>query len=135
MGEDSKARACGRDDGRGTIIQAWREEIKGEGAFRVEKWATWQGFVLGMHGVRTGKNGFKERREGWCGEGRGRCFGCGEEGLYVGQCLKASPRKCFFSCGEIGHLSLQCRRGPMCFGCRELGHTAVSCPKLRHLND
>ena len=34
-----------------------------------------------------------------------------------------------------GHLKLQCRRGPMCFGCRELGHTAVSCPKLRHLND
>ena len=72
---------------------------------------------------------------GWCGEGIGRCFGCGEAGLYVGQCLKASPRKCFFSCGEMGHLSLQCRRGPMCFGCRELGHTAVSCPKLRHLND
>ena len=44
------------------------------------------------------KNGFKG--EGWVGvgRGRGRCFGCGEEGHYVGQCLKASPRKCF-SCG------------------------------------
>ena len=39
----------------------WREEIKGEGAFRVEKWATWQGFVLGMHGVRTGKMGSREK--------------------------------------------------------------------------
>ena len=41
------------------------------------------------------KNGFKG--EGWVGVGRGkeRCFGCGEKGHYVGQCLKASPRKCF----------------------------------------
>ena len=79
------------------------------------------------------KNGFKG--EGWVvvGRGRGRSFRC-EEGHYVGQCLKASPRKCF-SCGEMGHLALQCRRGPMCFGCRELGHMVESCPKLRHLND
>ena len=84
-----------------------------------------------MHGVRTGFKG-----EGWVGVGRGkgRCFGCGEEGHYVGQCLKASPRKCF-SCGVMGHLSLHRSRGPMCFGCRELGHMAVACPKLRHLND
>ena len=32
------------------------------------------------------------------GRGRGKCFGCGEEGHYVAQCLKKSPRKCFFSC-------------------------------------
>ena len=24
-------------------------------------WATWQGFVLGMHGVRTGKIGSREK--------------------------------------------------------------------------
>ena len=83
---------------------------------------------------KNGKNGFKGKEWVGVGRGRGKCFGCGEEGHYVGQCLKASPRKCF-SCGEIGHLSLQCRRGPMCFNCRELGHTAVSCPKLRQLND
>ena len=36
-------------------------EIKGEGAFRVEKWATWRGLVQGMHGVRTGKMGSREK--------------------------------------------------------------------------
>ena len=37
---------------------------------------------------------------------------------------KGIPKE-VFSGGEMGHLSLQCRRGPLCFGCRELGHTAV----------
>ena len=83
---------------------------------------------------RTGKNRFKGKEWIGVGRGRGKCFECGEEGHYVAQCLKASPRKCF-SYGEIGHLSLQCRKGSMCFNCRELGHTAVSCPKLRQLND
>ena len=27
----------------------------------MEKWATWQGFDLGMHGVRTGKMGSREK--------------------------------------------------------------------------
>ena len=64
------------------------------------------------------------------GRGRGKCFGCGEEGHYVGQCLKASTRKCF-SCGEMGHLSLQCRRGPMCFNCRELGSHGSIMSKIK----
>ena len=34
--------------------------------------------------------------------GSGRRVGCVEEGHYVGQCLKASPRK-WFSFGEMGH--------------------------------
>ena len=42
--------------------------LEGEGAFCVEKWATWRGLVLGMHGVRTGK-WVQGRRLGWCGEG------------------------------------------------------------------
>ena len=29
----------------------------------MDKWATWQGFVLGMHGVRTGIMGSREK--GW----------------------------------------------------------------------
>ena len=44
------------------------------------------------------KNGFKGEEWVGVGRGRGRCFGCGEEGHYVGQ------RKCF-SCVEMGHLS------------------------------
>ena len=32
-----------------------------EGAFRLEKWATWRGFVIGMHGVRTGNMGSREK--------------------------------------------------------------------------
>ena len=33
----------------------------------MEKWATWQGFVLGMHGVSTGKMGSREKGELVCG--------------------------------------------------------------------
>ena len=29
---------------------------------------------------------------GW---GKEKCFGCGEEGHYVAQCMKVPPRKCF----------------------------------------
>ena len=49
----------------------------------MEKLATWQGFVLGMHGARTGKMGSREKGGLVWGGGRGRCFGCGEEGHYV----------------------------------------------------
>ena len=58
VGEDSKARVVEEMTDKYT---GWREEIKGEGVFRVEKWATWRGLVLGMHGVRTGKMGSREK--------------------------------------------------------------------------
>ena len=83
---------------------------------------------------KNGNNWFEGEESGGFVRGRGKCLGCGEEGHYVGQCLKASQRKCI-SCGKIEHLSLQRRSGPMCFNCRELSHTAVSYPKLRQLND
>ena len=49
---------------------------------------------------KNGKNGFKGKEWVGIGRGRGKCFGCGEEGHYVGQCLKVSPRKCFFLQGN-----------------------------------
>ena len=75
------------------------------------------------------ENGFKG--DGWVGVGmgRGRCFGCGEEGHYVGQCLKASLRKCF-PAGK-GHLSLQCRRGPMCFRLQRVGSHGSIMSKIK----
>ena len=59
VGEDSKARVVEEMTDEGQVYRL--EEIKGEGAFRVEKWATWWGLVLGMHGVRTGKMGGREK--------------------------------------------------------------------------
>ena len=43
------------------------------------------------------KSGFRGKECLCVGRGRGQCFGCGEEGHYVAQCLKASPRKCFLA--------------------------------------
>ena len=133
VGEDSKARVVEEmTDER----QVYRLEGGNKGGNVLFMWRSGPhgGFCPRNAWSKNRKNGFKV--EGWVGvgRGRGRCFGCGEEGYYVGQGLKAFARKCF-SCGEMGHLPLQCRRCPMCFGCRELGPTAVSCPKLRHLYD
>ena len=60
VGEDSKARMVEEMTDEG---QVYRLEggNNGEGAFRVEKWATWQDLVLGMHGIRTGKMGSREK--------------------------------------------------------------------------
>ena len=61
--------------------------------------------------------------------GKGKCFGCGDEGIIY----PSAPRNCF-SCGGMGNLSLQHRRGPMFFTCRELGRTIASFHKIRELN-
>ena len=42
-----------------------RGRKEGEGAFRVEKWATWQCLVLVLHGVRTEINGLKREKSGF----------------------------------------------------------------------
>ena len=126
-----KGKGCGRDDGRGTSIQVGGWKYRGKMFFSCGEVSHMAGFCPRNAWSKNRKNEFKG--EGWVGVGwgRGRCFGYRED---VGQCIKASPRKCF-SNGEMGHLSLQCKIVPMCFGCRELSHTAVSCSKLRHLND
>ena len=60
MGEDSKAMVVEEMTDEAQVYRLGKE-IKGEGAFRVEKWATWRDLVLGMHGVRTGKMGSWEK--------------------------------------------------------------------------
>ena len=60
MGEDSKARIVEdmTDEGQVYRLEGGNE---GEGAYHVEKWATWRGLVLGTHAVRTGKMGSREK--------------------------------------------------------------------------
>ena len=53
---------------------------------------------VGMHGVRNQKIGSNETSSQVYG-GVWQCFGCGEKGTYVAQCLKASPQVLFFLWG------------------------------------
>ena len=84
----------------------------------MEKWATWRGFVLGMHGARTGKMGSREKG--------GLVWGALEDGIldvekghYVGQCLSVGK-------WDIYHYSVEE------IPCVSVAESWVSCPKLRH---
>ena len=88
VGEDSKARIVEEMTEEGQVYRLEGGNKVGR-CFSCGEVSHMTGVVLGLHGVKTGKE--------WGGVGRGRgCFGCGEERHYVGQCLKASTRKCFF---------------------------------------